>query len=523
MLSTRWLHREREMTLLLHDYLEESARQYPTKTAIVAGDERVSFGELNERANRLAFTLSKSGTTRGDRVAILGESSIEVVTAVWASLKANLVFMVVSRDVKVDKLSYILDDSGARVLIGSARLLDALHGTLDDSPSGLTHVISYGGVLRAPPQATLTRWTDALSSAAMCPQRTAIDQDLASIVYTSGSTGEPKGVMLTHANMLAAATSITTYLEAKDSDIVLCALPLAFDYGLYQVLMAARVGATVILESGFTYPSAILDTIVREGVTAFPAVPTMFAILTQMRELEHDLSRVRYVTNTAAALPVSHLEKIAEIFPNARIYSMYGLTECKRCTYLPPEDLFKKPTSVGIAIPNTELWIEDEHGRRLGAGQVGQLVIRGATVMRGYWRKPEATAKRLRPGPLPGEQVLHTGDYARLDEDGYLYFVSRMDDIIKSRGEKVAPREVEDVLYALAGVREAAVIGVPDPVLGHAIKAFIVADMSHAYTAAIVIAHCKSRLEPFMVPKHVEFRDALPKTDTGKIKKSGLY
>lgn len=506
--------------MLLHDYLEDSARRHPTKTAVVAGDERMSFGELNERANRLASTLS-GAARRGDRVAILGESCVETAIALWASLKANLVFMVISRDVKEDKLEYILRDSGARALIGSARRLDALHGAMDRAPE-LERAIAYGGLARAPIHAKLTSWVEALDHEAPCPPRIAIDQDLASIVYTSGSTGEPKGVMLTHANMLAAATSITTYLRAEESDVVLCALPLAFDYGLYQLLMAARVGATVVLESGFTYPSAILDTIVREGVTAFPAVPTMFAILAQMRELQHDLSRVRYVTNTAAALPVAHLERIAAIFPNARIYSMYGLTECKRCTYLPPEDLFKKPTSVGIAIPNTELWIEDEHGQRLSAGQVGQLVIRGATVMRGYWRKPEATAERLRPGPLPGERVLHTGDYARLDEDGYLYFVARMDDIIKSRGEKVAPREVEDALYALAGVREAAVIGVPDPVLGHAIKAFIVADMSHDYTAADVIAHCKSRLEPFMVPKHVEFRDALPKTDTGKIKKNGL-
>lgn len=507
--------------MLLHDYLEESARRLPGQTSIITSAERVTFGELNERADRLASVLAKHGATRGDRVAILGESRVETVIAIWAALKANLVFMVVSRDIKEDKLEYILRDSGARALVGSARLLGELHAAVDRAPE-LAHVIAFGGAARAPAHAALTSWAEALEAAATCPRRVAIDQDLASIVYTSGSTGEPKGVMLTHANMLAAATSITTYLDAKDSDVVLCALPLAFDYGLYQVLMAARVGATVVLESGFTYPSAILDTVVREQVTAFPGVPTIFAILTQMGELEHDLSRVRYVTNTAAALPVAHLTRLAEIFPNARIYSMYGLTECKRCTYLPPEDLLEKPTSVGIAIPNTELWIEDEHGQRLGAGQVGQLVIRGATVMRGYWRKPEATAERLRPGPLPGEHVLHTGDYARLDEDGYLYFVARMDDIIKSRGEKVAPREVEDALYALPGVREAAVIGVPDPLLGHAVKAFIVADMSHGYTAAGVIAHCKSRLEPFMVPKHVEFRDALPKTDTGKIKKSGL-
>ena len=277
-----------------------------------------------------------------------------------------------------------------------------------------------------------------------------------------------------------------------------------------------------MLVNGFSYPSAVLDTVVAEEVTGFPGVPTMFAMLVGMRELSHDLSRIRYVTNTAAALPEAHLDRLQAIFPNARIFSMYGLTECKRCTYLPPEDLRKKPTSVGVAIPDTELWIEDEQGRRLGPNEVGQLVIRGATVMRGYWNKPEATARRLKPGPLPGELVLHTGDLCRLDDDGYLYFVARMDDVIKSRGEKVAPREVEDCLYALAGVREAAVVGVPDPLLGQAVKAFVVVDPSSGLGPSDIVAHCKNRLEPFMVPKHVELRDALPKTDTGKIKKTGL-
>ena len=248
----------------------------------------------------------------------------------------------------------------------------------------------------------------------------------------------------------------------------------------------------------------------------------MFAILLQMKEIEHDLRSVRLVTNTAAALPSAHLDSLHRIFPAAEIFSMYGLTECKRCTYLPPADLARKPGSVGLAIPNTELWIEDVAGRRLGPGEIGELVIRGATVMRGYWRKPEATALRLRPGPIPGERVLHTGDLCKLDDEGYLYFVARMDDVIKSRGEKVAPREVEDVLYALPGVREVAVIGVPDPILGEAVKAFVVVDPELGYGEGDIVAHCRSRLESFMVPKHVELREALPKTDTGKIQQSGL-
>ena len=204
-------------------------------------------------------------------------------------------------------------------------------------------------------------------------------------------------------------------------------------------------------------------------------MPTIFAVLAELKNLkDYDFSKIRYVTNTAAALPVKHITMLRDLFPTARIYSMYGLTECKRCTYLPPEDIDRKPTSVGIAIPNTELWLVDEDGNRVGPNKVGQLVIRGATVMRGYWEKPEATAKKLKPGPLPGEMVLYTGDFCRLDDEGYLYFVGRMDDIIKSRGEKVAPKEVENVLYNITGVRDAAVIGVPDDILGQAVKAFVV-------------------------------------------------
>jgi acyl-CoA synthetase (AMP-forming)/AMP-acid ligase II len=235
-----------------------------------------------------------------------------------------------------------------------------------------------------------------------------------------------------------------------------------------------------------------------------------------------DFSRVRYVTSTAAALPVGRLLRLREIFPSARVYSMYGLTECKRCTYLPPEEIDRRPASVGIAIPNTEIWLVDEHGNRLGPNQVGQLVVRGATVMQGYWEKPDATARRLRPGPLPGEFVLFTGDYCRFDEDGFLYFVGRMDDIIKSRGEKVAPKEVEHALMSIPGISDAAVIGVPDDLLGQAIKAFVVLRDGASLTPQAIRRGCQKRLEAFMVPTQVTVVPALPYHANGKINKTEL-
>ena len=355
------------------------------------------------------------------------------------------------------------------------------------------------------------------------PPRRGIDIDLASIIYTSGSTGDPKGVMLTHRNMMTAASSITTYHENVEDDVIFGLLPLSFDYGLFQMIMAFRTGARLVLERSFTYPAEVLNRMVEEKVTGFPGVPTIFAILGGLRNLDqYDFSNIRYVSNTAAALSIKNIEFIRQTFPTAKVFSMYGLTECKRCTYLPPADIARKPLSVGIAIPNTELWIVNDKDERVGPNEVGQLVIRGATVMRGYWEKPEETAKKLRPGPLPGEMVLYTGDFCKLDDEGYLYFVGRMDDIIKTRGEKVAPKEVENAIVDLPGVREVAVIGVPDDLLGQAVKALVVLDEGSQVTAKDILSQCSRRLENFMVPKFIEIVTELPKTTTGKIKKTGL-
>jgi len=230
----------------------------------------------------------------------------------------------------------------------------------------------------------------------------------------------------------------------------------------------------------------------------------------------------RLVTNTAAALSEAHIRAIRAAFPQAELFSMYGLTECKRVTYLPPDQLDVRPLSVGRGMPNEEVWLVDENGKRLPNGSVGELVVRGSNVMRGYWNKPQQTAQRLKPGDIPGEMYLYTGDIFRTDAQGYLYFVARKDDIIKSRGEKVSPREVENVLYRLDGILEVAVIGVPDPVLGQAVKAFVVLKPGCELTAREIIRFCLGHLESFMAPKHVEFVPQLPRTDTGKISKRGL-
>jgi acyl-CoA synthetase (AMP-forming)/AMP-acid ligase II len=347
--------------------------------------------------------------------------------------------------------------------------------------------------------------------------------DLATIIYTSGSTGEPKGVVSAHYNVVAAATSITTYLENREDDIVLNTLPLSFDYGLYQAFMAPLFGGTLVLDKSFVYPMKTIELLVREKVTGFPIVPTMAAILAQMETLaKYDLRSLRYITNTAAALHVSYIRRLQSQFPDVTIYSMYGLTECKRVSYLPPEELDRRPSSVGIAMPNEEVFILDEGGEEVGPGETGELVVRGSNVMQGYWNRPEETAKTFRPGRYRGEVFLYTGDLFKKDAEGFLYFVSRKDDMIKTKGERVSPKEIENALCSIPGVVEAAVLGVPDDILGQAIKVYLVAGPQTDLTADKVMKFCARNLEPFMVPKYVEFRESLPKSPSGKIDKKAL-
>jgi len=509
--------------MLVQDLLHHSAARLPTKVALVGDGWRLTYADIDTMANRLANGLIEHGVKRGDRVAIHLSNSVEAVVGIFAVLKAGGVFVVVNHTTKCNKLTYILNNCRATALLTEAQKATLADHLMTDVPSLQFSVLCGQTAARAVTEHKQCLNFNAIqnTSPASRPPSVNIDLDLACLIYTSGSTGAPKGVMSDHSNVLFAAGSVTEYLQNVEEDIVLNVLPFSFDYGLYQLLMVFKFGGRLVLERSFAFPAAILQRIAEERVTGFPGVPTIFAILLQMDLSPYDLSSLRYLTNTGAALPPSHIMEIRQKFPGVTIYSMYGLTETKRTLYLPPDQLDQRPESVGIAIPGTEVWIEDEQGNRLGPGEIGELVARGRHVMRGYWEDPAATAERYRPGPMPGERVCYTGDLFRMDEEGYMVFVGRKDDIIKSGGEKVAPKEVENVLYGLPGVVEAAVGGIPDPVLGEAIKAFVVADGVQV-TETDVLAHCRAHLEDFMIPKHIEFRDQLPKTTSGKVKKTGL-
>ena len=500
--------------MLLHELLEQTAQRVPDRCALVVGERRYSYTYIDQLASKMAARLDAHGVSRGDRVAIYLDNGLDAVVAIFATLKCGAVFIPVNPLTKSDKLAYLLGDAGAVVLF-----------TQESLRSEFTLALRKAFSVRA---CLVVEKDGAECESALCSTRrnstSAIDMDLASIIYTSGSTGNAKGVMLTHLNMLTAARSVTQYLGLLQEDIILCALPLAFDYGLYQVLMGFMQGATVVLERSFAFPVKVLQQMVVEGVSVFPGVPTMFSMLLNLKSMnQFDLAGLRMITNTAAALSERHIRELRELFPHAQLFSMYGLTECQRVSYLPPEQLEIRPTSVGRGMPNEEVWLADESGRRLPSGSTGELVIRGSHVMRGYWRKPEATARRLKVDAASGETVLYSGDIFRSDADGYLYFVARKDDIIKSRGEKVSPREVENVLYGMAAVQDAAVIGVEDELLGQAVKAFVVLRDGQNCSERDIIKYCAARLESFMTPKFVAIVQALPRTDTGKISKIGLH
>lgn len=476
----------------VQEYLMESSKQYPDHCALVVADKRLSYRELNSQTSNLAELLVAQGLQPGDRVVIALNNMLQNVLSFWAVLKAGGVSCLINDALSLDKIKEIVIDCQAKIFIGD----QSFH-----HPQTIFFNLAVFNTLKNYSIAHFNR--------------PSLDVDLAAIIYTSGSTGRAKGVMMTHRNMLSASTSINQYLQHSAKDIILSALPLSFDYGLYQLIMSCSVGATLILEKSFLLPLDFMKKIISEQVTVLPVVPTMITLLDDYaKRFGMQKNKVRCITNTGAALHLSHGVGLKKLFPQAEIISMYGVTECKRCSYLPAADYERKPGSIGIAIPNTQLWVVDEWGKPLPPNQIGEIVVRGATVMQGYWNNPISTAKRLKAGLLPGEKILYSGDYGWLDEEGYLYFHGRMDEIFKSRGVKIVPKKIEDALLALEVIKEAVVVGVEDQAYGHAIIAFITLHVNK--DAQEVKQKIKNQLLVAEQPQKIIILPALPKTAHGK-------
>jgi amino acid adenylation domain-containing protein len=517
---------------LVHEWLSRSARRFPDKAALICGKQRWTYKVVDQRANHLASALLDTGIRRGDRVAVFMDNSAETVISLYGILKAGGVFIILAGSLKGAKLHYILENSGAKALITHTSKAKVVNDALSEG-AGDRKLIWVGPTERIPQQLSESSrgWDEIFSdfddtitddqNDIRLPR--CIDVDLATLIYTSGSTGEPKGVMSTHHNMISAARSIIQYIGNVEDDIILDVLPLSFDYGLYQVIMAFMFGGTVVLEKSFLYLHSILERIAQEKVTGFPIVPTIVAMLLKLQDLKkYDFSTLRYMTNTGAALPVEHIRRLRDMFPHVTMISMFGLTECKRVSYLPPEELDSIPSSVGKAMPNCEVFVVDENGNEVPPGETGELIIRGSNVMQGYWADPEITARTYKDGQCPSGRILHSGDYFRQDERGFLYFLGRKDDMIKSKGERISAKEVENNISSMEGVAEVAIIGVPDEIYGQAIKAYIVPVPGVELQEKQVLKYCAENMETFMVPKYIEFMDSLPKTPNGKIDKKQL-
>jgi amino acid adenylation domain-containing protein len=511
---------------LVQDVLQNNAYSLPEKVALICEKERFSYEQLDAMANRMANALISQGVQRGDRIILYMYNCVELVVSVFATLKAGGIFSVVDYSTRPDKLAYIATDCGAVVLVTHDHQVDLTVKLMKDvsclrlailTGSWAADKVEHNSRLLSFEQIQLDYPTD-------LPGQKTIDCDLAYLLYTSGSTGDPKGVMTTHRSSLFAIEIAIEYLGLSENDIVTSPMPLSYSHGFNQLLKTLRVGATLILEKSFAFPAQTLKRMEKEKATRFAGVPTMYAILLKMDLSRYDLSQLKHLSSAGAPLAPALIDQLRKKLTQAIIYSIYGMAEASNALALDPDQINQHPASVGKAFPGTEVWLVDEDGNRLGVNQIGELVVRGGHVRCGYWNDPETSAVRFRADLLPGELVCYSGDMFQIDDEGYLFFMGRKDEIIKSGGKKIAPKEIENIIYKLVGVLDAAVVAVPDPMLGQVPKAYVVVDSSQEIplTTKDILDHCRISLENYMVPRHIEIRTSLPKTPSGKIIKTAL-
>ena len=519
---------------LLHELISQAAQRTPQAVALAYGDAHLRYAELDASVSQCAAGLMGLGLARGERVAIYLEKRFETVVASFGAPAAGAVFVPINPLLKPEQVAFILRDCNVRVLVTSPQRFALLAGVLPDC-----HDLRYGVLtpetdetltLPAPAAAglpTVIAWQDLLASPSR-PGHRVIDADMAAIFYTSGSTGHPKGVVLSHRNLVAGAKSVASYLENTAQDVLLAALPLSFDAGFSQLTTAFHAGARVVLLN-YLLPRDVLKVMAREGVTGLTAVPPLYMQLAPLAWPAAVHEKLRYFANTGGRLPLETLTALRQRVPQARPFLMYGLTEAFRSTYLSPDEVDRRPDSIGKAIPNAEILVLREDGSPCAPEEPGELVHRGALVAMGYWNDAQKTAERFKPlapeapGRAPGlplpEYAVFSGDTVRQDAEGFLYFVGRRDEMIKTSGYRVSPTEVEEILYATQKIGECVAFGVEHPTLGSAIH--VIATYSGAAGAAglkDLISECRTRMPAYMVPTGIELvTGPLPRNPNGKI------
>jgi acyl-CoA ligase (AMP-forming) (exosortase A-associated) len=518
----------REATLL-HELPSLAAARTPGAIALHDSSLKLTYAELAEQISAFAAALASLHVQRGQRVAIYLDKRVETVVASFGAPAQGAVFVPINPLLKPEQVGYILRDCNVRVLVTSPERLTSLSAILPECQD-LAHVIVTAPAGSNDEQADALHvhlWADVMKAPSTSGHRV-IDTDVVSILYTSGSTGKPKGVVLSHRNMVAGAKSVASYLGNHSEDVLLAALPLSFDAGFSQLTTAFHAGASVVLLN-YLLPMDVVKAVAAHRVTGLTAVPPLWIQLTQVKWPSTAGTQMRYFANTGGRMPLETLTRLRTILPQAKPFLMYGLTEAFRATYLSPEEVDRRPDSIGKAIPNNEVLVLREDGTPCQPGEPGELVQRGALVALGYWNDPEKTAERFRPLPsreaglvLP-EIAVFSGDTVRKDEEGYLYFIGRRDEMIKSSGYRISPSEVEEVIYASQWVGECAAFGAPHATLSEVVVVVATGRDGQALDVARLVAYCRERLPAYMVPADIEARALpLPRNANGKIDRKSI-
>ena len=483
------------------DGLERNAGRFAERTALIHRDERVSYAQLWQRVTAVASFLRGQGLQPGDRVALILDSSPEYVAAYYGAMAAGCVAVPLNSAAKARDLDVWIKHSGARRVL-----------TQSSQPER-SHLATDGAAIHC-----LDSLAEAAESSTAVSSKPSLTAP-ACILYTSGTTGAPKGVLLTHANLAANGAAIVRYLALTEQDSIVCVLPFHYSYGSSVLHTHLLAGGCVIIETNLVYPHVVMEALARHRASGFAGVPSTFALLLSRVALEkYELSSLRYATQAGGAMAPALAQRLRQALPaTTRLFVMYGQTEATaRLTYLPPEDLERKPGSVGKALEGVSLEVRSEDGRRCEPLQGGEVWARGPNVMAGYWNDAATTATVLREG------WLRTGDMGYLDTEGYLFLAGRRSDMIKAGAHRIHPKDVEEAIQELEGVAEAAVVGIDDEILGQAIKAFVVPAPGHHLDPLRIKAHCRERLAQYKIPKYVELIERLPKTASGKIRRHEL-
>jgi long-chain acyl-CoA synthetase len=508
--------------MLLTDYLKAAVERAPEKAVLIHGNRTCSYNELYKASMGIAAGLQEFRLETGFRGALLNDDPFEYIASYFGILLAGGVVVGLNTQTSDASLIYVLNDCQASVLFSANKFIRHAQASIP-LVSSVQKLIVSSAAEKAQHFGDSCRM-HSFEDICGCPQP-ALDAlpyrsscDFAQIIYTSGTTGKPKGVVLRHANLIANTSSIVSYLDLQSSDRAMAVLPFFYSYGNSIMLTHLAVGGSLVVNQSFLYPNVILQQMLDHEVTGFSGVPSTFALLLNRSSVaSFSFPKLRYLTQAGAAMSPELARRLKAIFPDTKIFIMYGQTEASaRLSYLHPDEVERKPGSIGKGIPGVELTLRDKTGTPVQIGEVGEIVARGENVMAGYWQRPEETRGVLR------SEGLWTGDLARSDEEGFLYIVSRKSDLIKSGSHRIGPKEIEDVLSEHAAVHEVAVIGQPDEILDERICACIVLRANYECSEKELKVHCKKYLPQYKIPHDIIFLGDLPKTTSGKIQKNEL-